>query len=163
MSIDHERVRENVRKAETEDLLDRLTVYQAGMEQEALDLIEAELLARGVTAAQIRNHEERRAGEVLWREAGLAYRCSLCERQAVDIFLGDACRRLVELGADPAHDRRRVREAALLDQLDHARLPPDALLLLFRPVPDPRLRHVNLPLLSPYTSGSHRGAPCSSS
>ena len=83
MSIDHERVRENVRKAETEELLDRLTVYQAGMEQEALGLIEAELLARGVTAAQIRNHEERRAGEVLWREAGLAYRCSLCERPAV--------------------------------------------------------------------------------
>ena len=83
MSIDHERVRENVRKAETEDLLDRLTVYQAGMEQEALGLIEAELLARGVTAAQIRNHEERRAGEVLWREAGVAYRCSLCERPAV--------------------------------------------------------------------------------
>ncbi|MBI1916786.1 MAG: hypothetical protein HYS12_18930 [Planctomycetes bacterium] len=83
MSIDHERVRENIRQAETEDLLDRLTVYQAGMEPEALGIIEAELLARGVTDAQIRNHEERRAGEVLWQEPGLAYRCSLCERPAV--------------------------------------------------------------------------------
>ena len=40
-------------------------------------------VSRGVTAAQIRNHEERRADEVLWQEPGLAYRCSLCERPAV--------------------------------------------------------------------------------
>ena len=83
MSIDHERVRENIRQAETEDLLDRLTVYSAGMEPEALGIIEAELFSRGVTAAQIRNHEERRADEVFWQEPGLAYRCSLCERPAV--------------------------------------------------------------------------------
>jgi acetylornithine deacetylase/succinyl-diaminopimelate desuccinylase-like protein len=83
MTIDHEQVRENVRRADTEDLLDRLTVFQAGMEQEALDLIEAELRARGVTTEQIRDHEERRAGEVLWEESGLAYRCSLCHRPAV--------------------------------------------------------------------------------
>src|SRR5438093_11811693 len=83
MSIDHERVRENIRQAETEDLLDRLTVYRAGMEQEALGLIEAELLSRGVTPAQIRNHEERRTMDVLWEEPGLAFRCSLCPRPAV--------------------------------------------------------------------------------
>jgi len=83
MTIDHEQVRENVRRADTEDLLDRLTVFQAGMEQEALGLIEAELLARGVTTEQIRDHEERRADEVLWEEPGLAFRCSLCHRPAV--------------------------------------------------------------------------------
>jgi len=41
-----------VRRAETEDLLDRITVYRAGIEPEALELIEAEC-ARAFERAEI--------------------------------------------------------------------------------------------------------------
>ena len=51
METNLDRVRANVQAASTEDLLDRATVYREGMEPEALDLIEAELRRRGVTAA----------------------------------------------------------------------------------------------------------------
>ena len=37
-----ERVWQNAREASTEDLLDRVTVYRAGMEPEALEIIEEE-------------------------------------------------------------------------------------------------------------------------
>lgn len=83
MTIDHERVRDNVRKADTEDLLDRLTVYRAGMEPEALEIVEEELRSRGVDAAQIQAHEEKREKEVLWAEPGLARACSFCHQPAV--------------------------------------------------------------------------------
>jgi len=83
MTIDHERVRDNVHKADTEDLLDRLTVYRAGMEPEALEIIEEELRSRGVDAAQIEAHEEKRGKEVVWAEPGLAQACSFCHQPAV--------------------------------------------------------------------------------
>lgn len=83
MGLDRERVRENVRRADTEDLLDRLTVFRAGMEPEALELVEAELRSRGVTTAEIGSHEEHRARSVLWAEPGLAHRCERCARPAV--------------------------------------------------------------------------------
>src|SRR5258708_7816623 len=56
MELNLDRVRENVRQADTEDLLDRATVYRDGMEPEAILLIEAELRARGVTEADILAH-----------------------------------------------------------------------------------------------------------
>jgi hypothetical protein len=83
MTINHERVRDNVRKAETEDLLDRLTVYRAGMEPEALEIIEEELRSRGVNTPHIQAHEEQRDKEVLWAEPGLALPCSFCHKPAV--------------------------------------------------------------------------------
>ena len=83
MTINHERVRDNAHKADTEDLLDRLTIYRARMEPEALEIIEAELRSRGVNTPQIRAHEENRDKEVLWAEPGLALTCSFCHRPAV--------------------------------------------------------------------------------
>src|SRR5579884_673719 len=59
LEFDRERVRANVQEATTEDLLDRATLYADGMESEALDLIEAELRRRGVTAEVQRAHAER--------------------------------------------------------------------------------------------------------
>ena len=44
--LDLDRVRQNIRQATTEDLLDRMTVYRAGMEEEALELIADELRSR---------------------------------------------------------------------------------------------------------------------
>src|SRR5438552_1414817 len=59
MLFDADRLQRNVETATTEDLLDRATVHAAGMEREALDLIEAELRRRGVTAEQQRARGER--------------------------------------------------------------------------------------------------------
>jgi ATP-dependent helicase YprA (DUF1998 family) len=73
-----ERVRENAHRSDTEDLLDRVTVYRADMEPDALYVIEDELRQRGVTAAEIDAHVRRR------EEAGaVAERCSFCSRPAV--------------------------------------------------------------------------------
>lgn len=81
--FDLRRVAEFIRKAETEDLLDRVTVYRHGMEPAALDLMEGELDRRGVTREKIAEH-----GDVRWESAirlpdGTALRCSFCSHPAV--------------------------------------------------------------------------------
>ena len=84
LDFNADKVRANVEKAETEDLLDRATVYRGGMEPEALPLIDAELRKRGVTAAQVHDHAERRSREgVRWQDGKVARRCSRCDRPAV--------------------------------------------------------------------------------
>lgn len=83
MQFDIRRVAENVRKTDTEDLLDRATVYSGGMEPAALDLIRGELTRRGVTADDILDHWERRRPVVIVRADGTVVRCSLCDRPAV--------------------------------------------------------------------------------
>lgn len=83
MIFDLKRVAENVRRADTEDLLDRVTVYRGGMEPAALDLIRGELDRRGVTADDILDHWENRRAMVLLRDDGTARRCSFCDRPAV--------------------------------------------------------------------------------
>ena len=83
MRFDLERIRLNVRQADTEDLLDRATVYRAGMEPAALDLIEAELRARGLSDVDIEAHGERRRGETIPLPDGTAVPCSFCVRPAV--------------------------------------------------------------------------------
>lgn len=77
MRLNLERVRQNVRAASTEDLLDRATVYRPGMEPAALEIIEDELRQRGVSATDQAAHGERR------RESGAgAERCAHCARPA---------------------------------------------------------------------------------
>jgi hypothetical protein len=83
MKYDRERVQENVRKADTEDLLDRVTVYRAGMEPDALYIIEEELRRRGVTAADIDAHARRRDEAGVSDDGGAPARCSICNRPAV--------------------------------------------------------------------------------
>ena len=67
MKLDLDRVRENVRKTSTEDLLDRVTVYRAEMESAALEIINAELEARGVSSAQVDAHAAMREQDALLR------------------------------------------------------------------------------------------------
>jgi len=82
MRFDAERVRANVAAATTEDLLDRVTVYRAGMEPEALEIIEAELAGRNVRFEQIAAHAEvRRATAIM--NGPVARRCSYCFKPAV--------------------------------------------------------------------------------
>ena len=87
MEFDLERVRRNVQKATTEDLLDRATVYRSGMEPEALPVIEAELAARGVTVEQVEAHLQART-RALTREDGTAVKCSLCWKPAIAMGWG---------------------------------------------------------------------------
>jgi hypothetical protein len=77
-----ESVRENAKKASTEDLLDRVTVYRNGMEPEALAIIGEELESRGVTADMILKHSQKRA-EAMLNSDGTAIRCSFCLKPAI--------------------------------------------------------------------------------
>lgn len=83
MGVDLERVRENVRAASNEDLLDRVTAFRRGMEPEALRIIEKELQLRGVMPEDIARHGEAYRGRLLVDEHGLAVRCWQCQRPAV--------------------------------------------------------------------------------
>jgi hypothetical protein len=83
MRFNRDRVQDNVRQATTEDLLDRVTVYRAGMEPEALDMIEAELDKRGVGQADIDAHAALRRRDSLLLDDGTAAQCSFCHRPAV--------------------------------------------------------------------------------
>jgi hypothetical protein len=82
MKLDLEKVRANVRGATTEDLLDRATVYRSGMEPEALEVIDEELRARGVTLDVILAHESVRGVGLVRGPDGLPRVCAKCGRPA---------------------------------------------------------------------------------
>jgi hypothetical protein len=83
MEWNEEKVLLNIRAADTDDLLDRITAYRAGIEAEAIDLIEQELHRRGVTAAQIHDQAEAYRRECVFDANGIAKMCSICRRPAV--------------------------------------------------------------------------------
>ncbi len=83
LAFDLKQVAAFVRAAETEDLLDRVTVYRAGMESAALDLMEAELDRRGVTRSDIADHHIARRAAAILLPDGTALRCHFCPRPAV--------------------------------------------------------------------------------
>jgi hypothetical protein len=80
--MDLERVKKNAKESTDEDLLDRVTVYRAGIEEPALEVLEQELRSRGVTDEQVEAHREM-SRNVLWEKPGLAWRCGFCDRPAV--------------------------------------------------------------------------------
>jgi hypothetical protein len=82
MKLDLERVRDNVRRATTEDLLDRATVYRSGMEPAALEIIDAELRARGVRLEDLVAHESLRGVGLVKDSDGLPRVCAKCGRPA---------------------------------------------------------------------------------
>jgi hypothetical protein len=81
--MDLKRVAEYVRRADTEDLLDRVTVYRKGMEPAALDLMHGELDRRGVTSDDLIDHYQKRRATAIMLPDGTAERCSFCDRPAV--------------------------------------------------------------------------------
>ena len=83
LAFDSQAVLANVRQATTEDLLDRVTAYRAGMEPEALAIIEAELRERGVPPEEIQARALRAQEEVITRKDGIAATCSFCRAPAV--------------------------------------------------------------------------------
>jgi hypothetical protein len=82
MHFDLKRVAEFIRRAETEELLDRVTVYREGMEPAALELMEGELDQRGVTRDDIAEHDANRRATAIMLPDGTALRCSFCARPA---------------------------------------------------------------------------------
>lgn len=87
MSLDLKPVADFIRRAQTEDLLDRVTVFRESMEPAAVDLMENELWRRGITPEQVAEHADWR-GEVLRRADGSAVRCASCYRPAVSRHWG---------------------------------------------------------------------------
>ena len=88
MEFNPGRVRENIRRSCTEDLLDRITAYRGGMEQEAIEWIEEELRERGVSAEAIQFHAEERFRQGVPRGEEPARMCSFCRRPAVAERIG---------------------------------------------------------------------------
>jgi hypothetical protein len=82
MKFDLKRVAEFIRRAESEDLLDRVTIYRNGMEPAALDLMEMELDRRGFSRDDIREHDRLRRQTAILLPDGTALRCNFCDRPA---------------------------------------------------------------------------------
>jgi hypothetical protein len=76
-----------IRTAETEDLLDRVTVYRDEMEPAAVDLMENELWQRGLTRTDVDSHAESRS-HLIRRGDGTIRRCELCDRPAASYRWG---------------------------------------------------------------------------
>ena len=83
LAFNREKCLAEVSKADTTDLLDRITAYRRGLEPEAADLIEQELHRRGVSAAKIAAHAEEGQSDWLLDASGVALECSKCRRPAV--------------------------------------------------------------------------------
>ncbi len=84
MLLDVERMKANVRQAETEDLLDRVTIFRGGMEEAALAYIDEELRRRDITRADIHAHEDMRRQNLILMRDGFPARCGECFRPAVE-------------------------------------------------------------------------------
>lgn len=82
MKFDLKRVAEFIRKADSEELLDRVTIYRNGMEPAALDLMEMELDRRGFSRSEIAEHDRMRWESAIMLPDGTALRCNFCDRPA---------------------------------------------------------------------------------
>jgi len=83
MHFDPMKTLANARAADTDDLLDRVTVYRAGMEPDAIDLIEMELRRRGVSEEEIDLHAKQYRDCLRDPATGNVLMCSWCRKPAV--------------------------------------------------------------------------------
>ena len=83
MELDLKAVAEFVKKADKEDLLDRVTVFRGEMEPAAVDLMENELWRRGVTPERVAAHDRERRAALVVAADGAVIRCAFCDRPAV--------------------------------------------------------------------------------
>jgi hypothetical protein len=82
--LDLNKVTKFAQSAETEDLLDRVTVYRDQTEPAALEVFEAELTRRGFDDEAILAHATNRNASSVVDSSGMAVRCSYCDRPAVE-------------------------------------------------------------------------------
>jgi hypothetical protein len=83
MNWNEQKLKVNISRADNDDLLDRITAFRAGMESDAIELIEQELHRRGVTAAQIAERREACERNCVFDSDGNAKMCSFCRKPAV--------------------------------------------------------------------------------
>ena len=82
MQFDPTQALANIRAAETDDLLDRVTAYRPGTEPEAVEMALRELRERGIGDDAILARQAETA-DCLRDADGAALPCSLCRRPAV--------------------------------------------------------------------------------
>ena len=80
---DEQKVLVNIKKSDTDDLMDRITAYRAGMEPVAVEMIENELQGRGVTPEQIAARRKSYEQTCLFDADGSAKMCSQCRKPAI--------------------------------------------------------------------------------
>ncbi len=83
MELNLKKVAAYIRRAETENLLDRVTVFRSEMEPAALDLMEGELSRRGISEEKIAEYAELRREGIMMKASGEPLHCYFCERPAV--------------------------------------------------------------------------------
>ena len=83
MEWDLQKLLVNIRKADTDELLDRITAYRPGLERDAIDMVEQELHRRGVAAERIAEHWELCRRDCIFHADGTAKMCSYCRKPAV--------------------------------------------------------------------------------
>ncbi|MCS7158912.1 MAG: hypothetical protein RMJ19_00435, partial [Gemmatales bacterium] len=84
LELNTRRLLANAAKAETLELLDRVTVLREYLEAEAVEIAEAELARRGITPEEIAAHERKWKHRVLRDENGMVFCCSCCGRAAIE-------------------------------------------------------------------------------
>ncbi len=93
MRFDRDKTLRNAGRAETAELLDRVTVFRDGMEPEALDIFMAELARRGIGPDEIHAHDRALKHRVVQRTEGSVApvaqvaQCSFCLRAATETSL----------------------------------------------------------------------------
>ena len=85
MKLDLEAVAAWIQRAETEELLERATVFRPEMEPVAVDLILAELARRGLSKAEIDGQAADRLARALVEASGAIARCRFCGRPATAV------------------------------------------------------------------------------
>ncbi len=83
MNVDQKTIVERTQASDTEELLDRVTVFREDMEPEAIRIIEAELSRRGFTDDAILAHAKNRCESNIVGDDGSALRCTSCDRPAI--------------------------------------------------------------------------------
>ncbi len=83
MNVERKTIVERTQESDTEELLDRATVFREDMEPDAIRIIEAELSRRGYTEDAILAHAKNRCESNIVGDDGTALRCSLCDRPAI--------------------------------------------------------------------------------
>lgn len=83
MELRLEKVQKNAEVSDTEELLNRITVFRSGMEPDAIIIIEDELRRRGISAQHIAEHSRKHEGVVLCWDDGCAACCSFCREPAI--------------------------------------------------------------------------------
>ncbi|MCS7166146.1 MAG: hypothetical protein RMI91_12665 [Gemmatales bacterium] len=86
--LNTKRLLANAARADTLELMDRVTVLREHLEAEALEIAEAELARRGITPEEIAAHGRKWKHRVLRDENGMVWCCSWCGRAAVAEEIG---------------------------------------------------------------------------